>query len=118
MPEAELQHGNKIPRWDPRARLRMFVGFSPVHSSLEPLVSNIQTGKISSQYHIVFDYKSTAVNYLPSNKHLDTQWSRIFKLNREFYLDLEYNQDGQLAMSHFPDLDSEWLDCVLKYDRS
>ena len=60
----------------------------------------------------MFDNKFTTVNSLPSNKPLDTQWSRIFKLDRELYLDLEYNQDGQLRTSYFPDLDSEWLDAV------
>ena len=90
----------------------MFVGFSPVHSSLVPLVLNVRTGKISPQYHVVFDDKFTTVNSLPSNKTLDEQWSRIFKLDKEFYLDLEYDQDGQLKTSHFPDLDSKWLDPV------
>ena len=90
----------------------MFIGFSPVHSLLVPLVLNVRTGKISPQYHVVFDEKFSAVNSLPSNKSLDTQWSRIFKLDREFYLDLEYDQDCHLKTSHFPDLDSEWLDPV------
>ena len=58
----------------------------------------------------MFDDKFTTVNSLPSNKPLDTQWSQIFKLDREFYLDLEYNQDGQLKTAHFPNLDSDWLD--------
>ena len=60
----------------------------------------------------MFDDKFSTVNSLPSNKSLDTQWSRIFKLDREFYLDLEYNQDGHLKTSYFPDLGSEWLDLV------
>jgi hypothetical protein len=94
--EAELQDGKKIPKWDPRARLRMFVGFSPVHSSLVPLILNVQTGKTSPQYHTVFDNKFTTVNSLLSSKTLDTQWSHLFKLDIQFYLDLEYNQDGQL----------------------
>jgi len=60
----------------------------------------------------VFNDKFPTVNSLSSNKSLDAQWSRIFKLDREFYLDLEYGQDGHLKTSHFPDLDSEWLDPV------
>ena len=90
----------------------MFVGFSPTHSSVVSLVLNVQTGKISPQYHVAFDNTFTTVNSLPSNKPLDTQWSQIFKLDREFYLDLEYNQDGQLKTSHFPNLDSAWLDMM------
>jgi len=60
----------------------------------------------------MFDDKFSTVNYLLSNNSLDAQWSRIFKLDREFYLDLEYDQDCHLKTSHFPDLDSEWLDPV------
>ena len=45
--EAELQDGKKIPKWDPRAHLRMSVGFSSVHSTLVPLVLNVRTRKIS-----------------------------------------------------------------------
>ena len=60
----------------------------------------------------MFDDKFSTVNYLPSNKSLDAQWSCIFKLDREVYLDLEYDQDGHLKTSHFQDLGSEWLDPV------
>ena len=71
--EAELQYDKKTPQWDPRAHLGMFVGFSPVHSSLVLLVLNVWTGKISPQYHIVFNDKFSTVNSLPSNKSLDAQ---------------------------------------------
>ena len=48
--EAGLQDGKKIPKWDTRARLGIFVGFSPVHSLLVPLMLNVRTGKIGPQY--------------------------------------------------------------------
>ena len=51
-----LQQGNKIPRWDPRARGSIFIGFSAHHSSDVPLVLNVNTGHISLQCHVVFDY--------------------------------------------------------------
>ena len=50
-----LQQGQKIPRWQPRSRRGLFVGYSPVHSSNVPLVLNLQTGSISPQFHVVFD---------------------------------------------------------------
>ena len=55
--EPALQDGKKIPKWQPRARLGKFVGFSNVHLSLVPLVLNVVTHKISPQYHVVFDNK-------------------------------------------------------------
>ncbi|EJK54151.1 hypothetical protein THAOC_26287 [Thalassiosira oceanica] len=42
----DLADGHRIPRWHPRAHLGMFLGFSPDHSSLAPLVLNLATGKI------------------------------------------------------------------------
>jgi hypothetical protein len=33
----------------------MFVGYSPDHSSMVPMVLNLATGHISPQYHVVFD---------------------------------------------------------------
>ena len=44
--EPKLQNGKKIPKWDPHARLGMFVEFSTLHSSLVPLVLNLRAGKI------------------------------------------------------------------------
>ena len=108
----ELQDDKKIQKWDPRARLGMFVRFSPVHFSLVPVVLNVRTGKISPQYHVVFGDKFSTINSLSSDKSLDAQWSCIFNLNRELYLDLEYDQVGHLKTSQFPDLDSKWLDPV------
>ncbi len=69
--EPELQDGKRIPKWFPRARLGMFVGLSLVHSSLVPLVLNVKMGKISPQYHVVFDDKFSTVNSLSSEDSID-----------------------------------------------
>ena len=108
--EPKLQDGQKIPKWDPRAHLGMFMGFSTIHSSLVALVLNVHTGKISPQYHVIFDDTFETVTSKPPSGHLDKQWERLFKLDREFYLDVEYNEDGTLKTSHLPPLDQDWLD--------
>ena len=108
--EPALQDGKKIPKWLPRARLGMFVGFSSVHSSLVPLVLNVHTGKISPQYHVVFDDKFSTVHSLPSEDSLDKQWEQIFKLDKEFYLDIEYDDNGNIKTDEWPRLNDEWLD--------
>ena len=97
MLEPKLQNGKKIPKWDPRARLGMFVGFSTLHSSLVPLVLNLRTEKISPQNHVIFDDTFETVHSLPSVDSLDKKWRRLFKLDREFYLDVEYDTKGQLT---------------------
>ena len=87
----------------------MFVGFSKVHSLLVPLVLNVATGKISPQYHVVFDDKFTTVNSLPSEDSFETQWANIFKLHQECYLDLEYDEEGNSITEDMPKLDADWL---------
>jgi len=63
--DPDLQDGNTLPKWSARARLGMFLGFSPHHSSLVPLILNVTTGRISPQYHVVFDDKFETVPSLP-----------------------------------------------------
>ena len=108
--EPALQDGKKIPKWEPRAHLGMFLGSSQVHSLLVALVLNVSTGKISPQYHVVFDDKFSTVTSLPTEDSLDNQWARIFKLKREFYLDFEFDEGGNLITYHWPDLGNKWLD--------
>lgn len=71
--ELALQDGKKIHKWQPHARLGIFVGFSHVHSSLVLLVLNVVTGKTSPQYHVVFDDKFSTVNLLPTEDSINDQ---------------------------------------------
>ncbi len=59
--DARLQDGHRISTWSPKARLGIFLGFSTLHSSQVPLVMNVATGKISLQYHVIFDNKFETV---------------------------------------------------------
>ena len=56
-----LQSGKKLPRWAPRSRRGVFVGLSTIHSSEVPLVLNLSTGSITTQYHVVFDDRFSTV---------------------------------------------------------
>jgi hypothetical protein len=71
--DMSLQDGKKIPKWSPHAHLRLFVGFSYLHSSQVPLVLNVATGHISPQFHVIFDDKFETVNLLPLDQPLDQQ---------------------------------------------
>ena len=54
--EPKLQKpGVKIPKWAPRSRRGVNMGFSKMHSTQVGLVLNLLTGSISPQYHVVFD---------------------------------------------------------------
>ena len=62
--DSVLQACKKFPRWQPRSRREMFVGFSPAHSSGVPLILNLRTGHISPQYYVVFDEKFSTYHLL------------------------------------------------------
>ena len=54
--EPKLQKGGiKIPKWAPRSRQGLNMGFSKSHSSSVALIMNLSTKSISAQFHTVFD---------------------------------------------------------------
>ena len=93
--DASLQDGKKIPKWNPRACLGLFLGFSDLHSSLVPLVLNVVTGHISPQFHVIFDDKFETVNSLPIDQPLNKLWAEIFRLGCECCLDVDYDENDQ-----------------------
>ncbi len=110
-----LQDGNKIPKWDTRARRGMFVGFSSSHSSLVPLVLNISTRKITPQFHVVFDDKFQTVMSLPQGTTLRDEWLNILAFGNDCFLDVDKEMDDNLSeTSHqrhnLPPDFLEWLD--------
>lgn len=92
--DPKLQDGGKIPKWDTRTRRGMFVGFSAHHSSLVPLVLNITTGKITPQFHVVFDEHFQTVSSLPSGDTLRDEWSKILTFERDCFLDVDTVSDA------------------------
>jgi hypothetical protein len=50
-----LQDGKKIPKWNRRAWLAQFVGFSPEHLTLVANVRHLQTNHVSPQFHLIHD---------------------------------------------------------------
>ena len=112
-----LQDGGKIPKWDARARRGMFVGFSNHHSSLVPLCLNLRTGKITPQFHVVFDEKFHTVASVPKGTSLHDQWSSILQFDRDCFYDI----DDDLAPNGGPPLPQEfvnWFDNTDHVDAS
>ena len=72
----------------------MFLGFSPEHSSLVPLVLNIRTGKITPCYHAIFDDAFSTVASITADTDVDTAWQTVLSLTREHYLEFEDYLDG------------------------
>jgi hypothetical protein len=60
--DPKLQDGKKLPRWSPRSRLGQFLGRSKKHAGSVGLIKNLITGKISPQYHVVYDNHFTTID--------------------------------------------------------
>jgi hypothetical protein len=59
--DPKIQQGQKLPRWEPSSKRGMFLGLSQQHASEVPLVLNLGTGSITTQFHVVFDDLFTTV---------------------------------------------------------
>ena len=94
--------GVKIPKWAPRSRQGVFMGFSRFHSGLVGLVLNKVTGTITPQFHCVFDDGFTTVPS-PQGQIDQNSWIRLITSpNNRLRVLLDADAD--------PDVADEWLD--------
>ncbi len=56
--------GGKIPKWEPRARMGIYIGRSPSHAANVSLILNPRTGHISPQFHVIYNDDFMTVPYL------------------------------------------------------
>ena len=61
---AQSAGGPGPPKWEPRSRIGVYLGHSPFHAGSFALVFNPRTGRVSPQYHVVFDDTFSAVLYM------------------------------------------------------
>ena len=99
--DPKLQSGKKLPRWQPRSRRGVFVGFSSRHSSDVPLVLNLQTGSISPQYHVVFDDDFSTVCSVSESEEPPDFWT-IVDLD-DYTCRIPVDTDSN------PELQDDWL---------
>jgi hypothetical protein len=84
--------GGFIPKFNPKSRRGVFVGFSDKRSSLVPLVMNLQTLTITPQFHVVFDDWFITVDSDLKFSELDDKWMTLFGEKRyQFVFDDEDN---------------------------
>ena len=53
--DKKISDGHKLPRWKPRSSRHVYMGFSKHHASSVPLTLNPHSGRLTAQYHVVFD---------------------------------------------------------------
>lgn len=89
--EPKLKDGQKIPKWQPRARRGQYMGKSTLHASTVGMVRNLQTGTITPQFHTVFDDFFETVH--SSSDEEPTSWPELFK-ERRFQSNRNWTMNG------------------------
>jgi hypothetical protein len=102
------KNGVKIPRWAPRSRQGVNLGFSRLHSSLVALVLHPTTKSITTQFHVVFD---DAFSTVPHNGEIDPKsWQSLITVPQlesgNFH---NARLQTHLDPSDNPGLADEWL---------
>jgi len=108
--DPKLQDGKKIPKWNSRARVGQFLGFSEEHSSTVALIRHLKSGHVSPQFHIVVDDNFETVyggDMIP--ELYDSICNLLWDSNRELYAVDEEDSEGNLVYSP-PPLDDIWLE--------
>jgi len=59
--EKKIADGKKLPRWQARSKRQVYMGMSQKHASTVPLCLNLESGKITPQFHVVFDEEFATV---------------------------------------------------------
>jgi len=101
--DPKLQDGGHIPKFEPRSRMGLNLGWSPLHASSVPLILNLTTGHVSPQFHILYDDQFTTVDSseLSLEDNLDSpQWTELFNNGK---YQIAFDEDDPI------ELDDEWL---------
>ena len=105
--DPKLQDNKKIPKWNPRSRQGKFLGYSKEHATNVGLVLNLQTKRISPQFHVLFDDYFTTVRSVDDATDpvlSDIDWEKLISLvGTDKYVD---ENDSTTTV---PELDEEWL---------
>jgi hypothetical protein len=81
--DSRLQTNPKgVPKWEPRARLGIYLGRSSAHAGNIALVLNPKTGLVSPQFHVVFDDDFTTVPHLRKGT-VPPNWEKLVTNCRE-----------------------------------
>jgi hypothetical protein len=76
-----LASGSQLPSWLPRARLRLYLGPSPMHTRNVYFVLNLVTGCVSPQYHCCFDDFFETMRHGAPNVSRTICWQQLANLN-------------------------------------
>ena len=79
-----------LPKWEPRARLGIYLGHSPAHAGSVALVMNPKTGLVSPQFHVVFDDTFSTVPHICAGT-IPPNWDQLVRNSSELVTDENYD---------------------------
>ena len=109
-----FQNGKKIPKWDPRCKLGLYLGNSPRHSRTVSNVLILQIGRVSPHFHVQHDEFFETIAVTDKTLALWKGVAGFSKINK-LYKDLDLpsvpvaSQQSQPLANHDQDLSSEPL---------
>ena len=109
--EPKLQDGHKIPKFNPRSRRGLHLGWSPKHAASVPFVLNLTTGHVSPQFHVVFDDWFTTVTTESQDEEDSVEspeWANLL-LNQRMQVHFDAADDVEL--------DDQWLTEMERLER-
>jgi len=99
---------HKKPKWQPISRQAIYLGHSPCHVQMVPIVLNLCKGLCFPQYHVVFHDNFTTTSVATTNK-LPQNWEQLFTGHRMNCLaGKSFPPDTAPILSH------EWQDVPTK----
>jgi hypothetical protein len=107
-----LQGENKIPRWEPRSRVAVYLGHSPHHAQSVALVLNLSTGHVSPQFHLVFDDNFTTISHLKLGT-VPTNWPELYETNRELVTEETFQLNKEWMNQATTQPSVQWLSAAI-----
>ncbi|CAB9526635.1 Retrotransposon protein [Seminavis robusta] len=74
--DARIQQGQRLSKWEHKARIGMYLGISPRHSRKVALILSLQTGLVSPQFHCQFDDLCDTLKRNSGNKLPPSKWQQ------------------------------------------
>ena len=124
--DSKLQStGGSVPKWNPRARVGVYLGHSPCHAGSVALVLNPKTLIVSPQFHVVFDDEFSTVPFMRDGEvpphwrdlvqhsaevvsgddfDLATTWANAYLNNEATTVNEEDDARDKMLLNHHPEL--------------
>lgn len=77
-----LQGTMKIPKWQPRFRISVYLGVSPRHARNVSMILSITTGLVSPQFHVTHDEFFETVKPISGNPPTTSMWQQLSGITR------------------------------------